>query len=73
VTGRDRPGLLHDLARVLSRHGLSIDHAIAATRGAVVTDTFYVLTQNGDRPGREDHPEMIRELLAVVESDPDES
>jgi len=66
VTGRDRPGLLHDLARVFAAEGLSIHHAIAATRGAVVTDTFYMVTTDGGRPEREKHAGLLTALEAVV-------
>ncbi|MEN8149751.1 MAG: ACT domain-containing protein [Planctomycetota bacterium] len=66
VTGRDRPGLLYDLARIFAGHGLSIHHAIAATKGAVVTDTFYVAMTAGERPARRDHGPLLADLGAVV-------
>jgi [protein-PII] uridylyltransferase len=69
VTGRDRPGLLHDLARVFADHGISIHHAIAATRGAVVTDTFYVVAPDGDRPERA----VLGALQAVVTAEADDT
>ena len=42
VDTRDRPGLLHDLTRVLADANISIASAVIATYGAQVVDTFYV-------------------------------
>ncbi len=42
VNGRDRPGLLHDLTYVLTRHNLIIRSAVVTTFGAQVVDSFYV-------------------------------
>ncbi|WP_375261204.1 [protein-PII] uridylyltransferase [Palleronia sp.] len=42
VDTRDRPGLLHDLTRVLANSNISIASAVIATYGAQVVDTFYV-------------------------------
>jgi len=42
VNGRDRPGLLHDLTYVLTRHGLIIHSAVVTTFGERVVDSFYV-------------------------------
>ncbi|QFU07902.1 Bifunctional uridylyltransferase/uridylyl-removing enzyme [Rhodobacteraceae bacterium THAF1] len=42
VDTRDRPGLLHDLTRVLAASNISIASAVIATYGAQVVDTFYV-------------------------------
>lgn len=42
VDTRDRPGLLHDLTRVLAEANISIASAVIATYGAQVVDTFYV-------------------------------
>ncbi len=42
VDTRDRPGLLHDLTRVLAVSNISIASAVIATYGAQVVDTFYV-------------------------------
>ncbi|SEM72179.1 UTP--GlnB (protein PII) uridylyltransferase, GlnD [Palleronia pelagia] len=42
VDTRDRPGLLHDLTRVLAGANISIASAVIATYGAQVVDTFYV-------------------------------
>ncbi|WP_281283448.1 [protein-PII] uridylyltransferase [Palleronia caenipelagi] len=42
VDTRDRPGLLHDLTRVLANNNISITSAIIATYGEQAVDTFYV-------------------------------
>lgn len=42
VTGRDRPGLLYDLARTLTQANVYIANAVIATYGEQVVDTFYV-------------------------------
>ena len=42
VDTRDRPGLLHDLARTLADSNVYIANAVIATYGEQVVDTFYV-------------------------------
>ncbi|MBO6776472.1 MAG: [protein-PII] uridylyltransferase [Marinibacterium sp.] len=42
VDTRDRPGLLHDLARTLSDANVKIQNAVIATYGEQVVDVFYV-------------------------------
>ncbi|MEO9651959.1 MAG: [protein-PII] uridylyltransferase [Roseobacter sp.] len=42
VDTRDRPGLLHDLARTLAEANVYIANAVIATYGEQVVDTFYV-------------------------------
>ena len=42
VETRDRPGLLHDLARTLTTNNISIASAIIATYGEQAVDVFYV-------------------------------
>jgi [protein-PII] uridylyltransferase len=42
VVTRDRPGLLHDLARTLTASNISIASAIIATYGEQAVDVFYV-------------------------------
>lgn len=42
VETRDRPGLLHDLARTLTANSVSISSAIIATYGEQAVDVFYV-------------------------------
>jgi [protein-PII] uridylyltransferase len=42
VDARDRPGLLHDLARTLAAQNIYISSAQIATYGAQAVDVFYV-------------------------------
>jgi [protein-PII] uridylyltransferase len=42
VDTRDRPGLLHDLARTLTANNISIASAVIATYGEQAVDAFYV-------------------------------
>ena len=42
VDTRDRPGLLHDLARTLAGANVYVANAVIATYGEQVVDTFYV-------------------------------
>ncbi len=42
VDTRDRPGLLHDLTRVMAASNIQIASAVIATYGVQVVDTFYV-------------------------------
>lgn len=47
VTAKDRPGLLHDVARVLTNFGFSIVTAHISTYGERVVDVFYVKDRYG--------------------------
>jgi [protein-PII] uridylyltransferase len=47
ISGRDRPGLLADLARILAESGLSIQSAHIDNYGERAVDAFYVVTRNG--------------------------
>ena len=49
ASGRDRPGLLHALARTLAELGLSLQAARIDGYGERAVDTFYV-TENGAKP-----------------------
>ena len=54
VDTRDRPGLLFDLTRTLSRNNIYIASAVIATYGVQAVDVFYVkdmfgLTLHSDR------------------------
>ena len=67
VTARDRAGLLHDLAHAFTRRGLSIHHAIVATRGSIVLDTFYVALPDGNRPSEGALEPLLEDLRGIVE------
>ncbi|WP_244614805.1 [protein-PII] uridylyltransferase [Pukyongiella litopenaei] len=47
VDTRDRPGLLHDLARTLTAERVNIVRAVIATYGAQAVDSFYVKDMAG--------------------------
>ena len=54
VDTRDRPGLIHDIARTLSANNISIVSAIIATYGEQAVDTFYVKDLFGHKIHSED-------------------
>ncbi|MHC4469396.1 MAG: [protein-PII] uridylyltransferase family protein [Planctomycetota bacterium] len=66
VTARDRAGLLFDLAHAITGRDLSIDHAMIATRGSVVLDTFYVTLPDGERPGEGALEPLLADLKGIV-------
>ena len=47
ISGRDRPGLLHDIAQALTEFDLSIRSAHIASYGERMFDAFYVQTDTG--------------------------
>lgn len=49
VRAGDRVGLLYSLGRVLERHGLDIRFVKISTSGPQVADTFYVVTEQGEK------------------------
>lgn len=53
VYTRDRPALLHTIARTLHEHGLSIALAKVNTEGKRVADVFYVERQEGGKIPRD--------------------
>ncbi len=73
VNGRDRPGLLHDLTYVLTRHNLIIRSAVVTTFGAQVVDSFYVQSAlNQKVTDRQKLYRVKKRLLEVIE-DPKQS
>jgi len=59
----DRIGLLYDLSRTLSTHGLDIHMARIGTDGDRVADAFYVTTGEGGKLLDADESERIRAAL----------
>ncbi|WP_022696716.1 [protein-PII] uridylyltransferase [Euryhalocaulis caribicus] len=49
VSGRDRAGLLRDLARVLADCGMTVGSAHIESRGERAVDVFYVADANGNK------------------------
>ncbi len=65
VSGRDRPGVLYDIARVLAESGLSIRSAHVGSYGERVYDVFYVDMQDGS-PMPEDMDEDLSRRLETM-------
>jgi [protein-PII] uridylyltransferase len=63
VNGRDRPGLLYDLTRALSKLQLMIHGARIATYGERAVDVFYVQDALGDKIESPARLERIRARL----------
>ncbi len=68
VDTRDRPGLLHDLTRVLAADNISIASAVIATYGEQVVDTFYVKDMFGLKLYSDNRQRTLeRKLRAAIE------
>ena len=68
VSGRDRHGLLYDIARELTGAGLSIRSAHVGAYGERVHDVFYVEMQCGGTMPPEMDEKLITRLEAVLSS-----
>jgi [protein-PII] uridylyltransferase len=70
VSGRDRTGLLYDLARILAGLNLDISSAHIATFGERAVDVFYVTDASRKKITRESTQKKLREsLLKAFETD----
>jgi [protein-PII] uridylyltransferase len=65
VNGRDRPGLLHQLTRELTRLNLQISSAKISTYGEKVVDVFYVKNLFGHQV---EHPDKLAEIRKDLEA-----
>jgi [protein-PII] uridylyltransferase len=65
ASGRDRPGLLGDLANAISRHGLSIQSAHIDNYGERAVDAFYV-QEDGAKLGARKAQALRASLLEVL-------
>src|SRR5580704_10562156 len=65
VNGRDRPGLLHEVTRELTRLNLQVSSAKISTYGEKVVDVFYVKNLFGHKV---DHPDKLAEIRAGLEA-----
>ena len=70
VSGRDRPGLLHELTRTLTGLNLQIASAHVSTYGETAVDVFYVKDVFGLKVSHDDKIAQIREALMAVLTDP---
>ena len=69
VNGRDRPGLLYDLTRVLSSLNVQIGSAHITTFGETAVDVFYVKDLFGLKISHESKVKKIRySLLEILEN-----
>src|SRR3984957_15981887 len=66
VNGRDRPGLLHELTRELTRLSLQVSSAKISTYGEKVVDVFYVKNLFGHKIDQTDKLAEIRAALETV-------
>jgi [protein-PII] uridylyltransferase len=66
VNGRDRPGLLHEVTRELTRLNLQISSAKISTYGEKVVDVFYVKNLFGHKVEQPTKLAEIREGLEAV-------
>ena len=65
VNGRDRPGLLWELTRELTRLSLQVSSAKISTYGEKVVDVFYVKNLFGHKV---EHPQKLAEIRATLEA-----
>jgi [protein-PII] uridylyltransferase len=65
VNGRDRPGLLWELTRELTRLSLQVSSAKISTYGEKVVDVFYVKNLFGHKV---EHPQKLAEIRAALET-----
>jgi [protein-PII] uridylyltransferase len=65
VNGRDRPGLLFELTRELTRLNLQVSSAKISTYGEKVVDVFYVKNLFGHKV---DHPQKLDEIRTTLEA-----
>ena len=65
VNGRDRPGLLFELTRALTRLNLQVSSAKISTYGEKVVDVFYVKNLFGHKV---EHPAKLAEIQRVLEA-----
>ncbi len=65
VNGRDRPGLLYELTRELTRLNLQVSSAKISTYGEKVVDVFYVKNLFGHKV---EHPTKIDEIRRMLEA-----
>ena len=65
VNGRDRPGLLYEVTRELTRLNLQVSSAKISTYGEKVVDVFYVKNLFGHKV---EHPQKLAEIRQALEA-----
>ena len=71
INGRDRPGLLFEITRAITRLNLQISRAKISTFGEKVVDVFYVKDLFGHKIEQERRLKHIRERLIEVLTEPE--
>jgi [protein-PII] uridylyltransferase len=66
VNGRDRPGLLYEVTRELTRLNLQVSSAKISTYGEKVVDVFYVKNLFGHQVEHQAKLDEIRKVLEIV-------
>ena len=73
VNGRDRPGLLYEITRALTRSALIVKGARIATFGEQAVDVFYVHNAVGDKITNADRLNSIREEVKAALEGPSQT
>ena len=70
IGGRDRPGLLYDIAKAFAEEELSISSAHASSYGERMFNAFYVKTKDGNQVDLDARKEtLLDRLLAALKRD----
>ncbi|MGZ8369545.1 MAG: [protein-PII] uridylyltransferase [Caulobacteraceae bacterium] len=69
ASGRDRPGLLAELARAISDDGYSVQSAHIDNYGARAVDAFYIQTAQGERLSKPQAAALKARLLDVLKEE----
>ena len=70
IGGRDRPGLLYDIAQALAQEDISISSAHASSFGERMFNAFYVKNMDGQKIDLDAQKETLRDrLLAALRRD----
>ncbi|ABI61313.1 [protein-PII] uridylyltransferase [Granulibacter bethesdensis] len=73
VNGRDRPGLMHDIAAAIAQQGLQIASAHITTYGVRAVDVFYVKDVFGLKVENERKLAKLRQALLGALTSPDDT
>lgn len=72
VTGKERPGLLYELARAMASREIRLNSAHAGAYGERIQDTFYIQNKNGEKIRDAELTETLAcDLLDILSRDAD--